>query len=86
MMMLIVMVIVKLKMMSKEILKEIEKYLDLNPDLTFNQALIHLGITNEFQSEGDGYEYRFEIIDYNEKPEEQLRRIKINKYITNEAN
>ena len=64
---------------NRKILKEIEEHLELFPYLSFNQAIVRLGLTCIIESEGNGYEYRFEIIDLNDPSEDQLNRIQINK-------
>lgn len=69
------------KKINNNILKEIRNHLDNNDGLTFNQALIQLGLTCIFEAEGDNYEYKFEVIDWDEDPEDQLNRIQINKHL-----
>ena len=66
---------------NKAILRELDEFMFNNPSLRFSQVLIHLGITNEFEAEGIDHEYKFEVIDWNEEPFDQLNRIQINKHI-----
>ena len=65
---------------SKRALAEINDYIDRYPHLTLSQVLINLGVTCEWSAEGDGYEYKFEIVDWTEDPSDQLNRININKH------